>query len=74
MKFPCTVSRLPNGHCLVTHSGADAGEVRVSAETQPEALDKMRRELQYRLELCPCSGESYRHLEVEIVAPGSIRT
>jgi hypothetical protein len=27
----------------------------------------MRGELRYRLELCPCSGESYQHIEVEIV-------
>ena len=74
MRFPCIVSRLPNGHWSVTHSGADAGEVQVSAETQPEALDTMRRDLQYRLELCPCSGESYRHLEIEIVAQSSIRS
>ena len=74
MKFPCTVSKQPNGHWSVYHSGADAGEVQVSAETQPEALEKMRRELQYRLELCPCSGESYRHLEIEIVAQSTIRT
>ena len=67
MKFPCTVSRLPSGRWSVSHCGADAGQVQVSAETRPEALTKMRRELQYRLELCPCSGESYRHLEIEIV-------
>ena len=38
-----------------------------TAATRKEAAEKMRGELRYRLELCPCSGESYQHIEVEIV-------
>jgi hypothetical protein len=26
----------------------------------------MRGELRYRLELCPCTGETYQHLEIEL--------
>jgi hypothetical protein len=43
------------------------GQVQATAATRDEAIEKMRGELRYRLELCPCSGESYQHVEVEIV-------
>jgi hypothetical protein len=32
--------------------------VEVSASSREDALRKMRNELQYRIELCPCSGVS----------------
>jgi hypothetical protein len=66
------VLQLPDGRWRVRHDGNVAGAVEVTASTKAEALEKMRGELRYRLELCPCSGESYQHLEIEIIehAPG----
>ena len=66
MKFLCTISQLPNGHWSVRHVGADVGTVEVTAGTKEKALEKMRGELRYRLELCPCTGEVYQHLVIEI--------
>ncbi len=71
MKFQCTISQLPNGHWSVRHVGADAGALEVGAleviaAGKDEALEKMRGELRYRLELCPCTGETYQHLVIEI--------
>ena len=66
MKFSCEVTHLPNGHWSIRHVGTDVGMVEVAAATKEKALEKMRRELRYRLELCPCSGESYQHLVIEI--------
>jgi hypothetical protein len=43
-----------NGTWLVRHSSSSLGTVEVSAASREEALTKMRDELQYRIELCPC--------------------
>jgi hypothetical protein len=58
MKAPCILKHLPDGAWSVAHSSKALGSVEVSASTREEALEKMRNELQYRLELCPCSGVS----------------
>jgi hypothetical protein len=58
MKLTCTVSRLANGKWLARYTGASTGQVEVTAPTRDEALTKMRDELQYRIEWCPCSGAS----------------
>ena len=44
------------------------GPVEVTAGSQEEALKKMRGELRYRLEICPCTGEMYQDVEIEISA------
>jgi hypothetical protein len=56
MIAPCTVSQTCHRTWLVRHSSAEFGTVEVSAPSREEALTKMRNELQYRIELCPCSG------------------
>ncbi len=66
MKFPCTVSQSSNGEWSVRHAGSDLGAVEVTAGSQGEALVKMRGELRYRLEICPCTGELYRDVQIEI--------
>jgi hypothetical protein len=58
MKALCTLTHLRNGTWLVNHTSPALGTVGVSANTREEALAKMQNELQYRLELCPCSGVS----------------
>ena len=47
----------------VRHSATWKSPVSPSRE---EALTKMRNELQYRLELCPCSGESVGTVELQV--------
>ncbi len=56
MKLTCTLTRLPTGKWLARHTGSSTGRVDITAATREEALAKMRDELQYRIELCPCSG------------------
>jgi hypothetical protein len=58
MKAPCTLAHLRNGVWSARHSSRALGTVEVSASSRDEALTKMRDELQYRLELCPCSAVS----------------
>jgi hypothetical protein len=58
MIFARTLSHLANGKWLARHTGSSVGQVEVTAPTREEALTKMRNELQYRIEWCPCSGAS----------------
>lgn len=67
MKLPCQAERLPGGDWRVRHASTTLGSVEVKAATRDEAMHKMRRELHYRLEICPCTGETYKDVEIEIV-------
>jgi hypothetical protein len=58
MKATCTLRQLRNGSWSVHHSSAMLGNVEVAGPSREEALTKMRDELQYRIEWCPCSGAS----------------
>lgn len=66
MKFPCTFSQLGSGQWSAQHVGLEVGTVEVTAKSQEEALEKMRGELRYRLEICPCTGELYQDVQIEI--------
>jgi hypothetical protein len=66
MKFSCTLKRLANGHWAVRNTGSKLGTVEVTARTSEEALVKMRNELRYRVELCPCSGVSDDYINLEV--------
>jgi hypothetical protein len=55
-----------NGTWLVRHSSKALGTVEVSAPSREEALTKMRNELQYRSEWCPCSGASGDTVELQV--------
>jgi hypothetical protein len=58
MKALCAITHLRNGMWLVRHTSPALGTVEVSANRREEVLGKMRNELQYRIELCPCSDVS----------------
>ena len=66
MKASCTLTNLRNGSWLVRHSSPALGTVEVTASAREEALTKMRDELQYRIELCPCSGASGDTVVVQV--------
>ena len=70
MKLTCTLSRLANGKWLARHAGPSTGQVEVTAPTREEALTKLRDELQYRIELCPCSGVSGPTVELQVREEG----
>jgi hypothetical protein len=52
---------------LAQHEGDEVGRVEATAPTRDEAAEKLKQEIRYRLELCPCTGETYQHIQVEIV-------
>ncbi len=66
MRMTCTIKRLPGGW-LAIHDSQDAGHVEVKGLTRAEAIEKIEGEIRYRLELCPCTGETYRHIEIEAI-------
>jgi hypothetical protein len=67
MKFPCTISKTNDDTWLATHHGPEAGSLQVRAKTRQEVVEKMKNELRYRLELCPCTGETYQHIDIQII-------
>ena len=46
--------------------GLHADDDAVNRLQMKEALRKMEAEIRYWLEMCPCSGETYRDLEIEV--------
>jgi hypothetical protein len=70
MKFTCTLSRMADGQWLARHTGSSVGQVEVTAPTREDALTKMRNELRYRSEYCPCSGVSDDFVELQVREEG----
>jgi hypothetical protein len=66
LKFECTIQQLAGGQWKARHAGSSLGEVEVMAASREEALRKLRDELQYRMELCPCSGASGDQAELVV--------
>jgi hypothetical protein len=66
MNAACTLSKMLDGTWLVRHSSSTLGTVEVSGSSREEALTDMRNELQYRSELCPCSGASADTVELQV--------
>jgi hypothetical protein len=66
MKFSCTVRRLADGRWRARHASSRVGTVEVTAASRDDALEKLQHELQYRIELCPCSGASADRAELVV--------
>jgi hypothetical protein len=66
MKFPSIIVRRSDGQWTLWHESTEIGRVEVTAPTREQATEKFRGEIRYRLELCPCNGESYQHISIEI--------
>jgi hypothetical protein len=66
MKFACQI-REENGIWTAEHAGPDVGPVRVTASSRDEALRKLEEEIRYWLEMCPCSGQTYSHIDIQLL-------
>lgn len=66
MMFPTTIRRTSDGQWSLRHQSPEIGRIEVIAPTREQAAEKLRGEIRYRLELCPCSGESYQHITIEV--------
>jgi len=67
MRFPCTIARTKDNRWLARHNGPEVGALEVFAASREEVVEKMKNELRYRLELCPCTGETYQHIDIQII-------
>ncbi len=67
MKFPCMITGRGNSRWSIRYEGKDIGPVEVTAASREEAEEKMRNELRYRLEMCPCTGAAYQNLQIELI-------
>jgi hypothetical protein len=67
MRFSCQLTE-SNGVWTGQYAGTDVGPVRVTAPTRAEAVRKLEGEIRYRLEICPCTGESYRDIQIEVLS------
>ena len=65
MKFLCRISE-KDGVWTAEHASPDIGPIRVTGATREEALRKVEDEIRHWLEMCPCTGQTYRHLSVEV--------
>jgi hypothetical protein len=72
VKFVCRISECESGW-TAEHAGPEIGPIRLTAPTREEALRKMTEEIRYWLEMCPCSGQAYQDLEIELVEPNYSR-
>ena len=66
MKFPCSVKQLIDGRWQALSLGTIAGNVEVLADTKEAVLSRLRDEIRYKIEWCPCSGYSDDYVELEI--------
>jgi hypothetical protein len=66
MKASCTITQKPDRTWLARHNSASLGTVEISAVSREQALSKLRDELQYRSEYCPCSGATVDTVELEV--------
>lgn len=66
MKASCTISQKQDDTWIARHSSENLGTVEINDPTREKALTRMRDELQYRLELCPCSGEVLGTVELQV--------
>jgi hypothetical protein len=60
------LKRLASGNWSARHTGPALGTVEVTAPSREEALAKLRHELRYRVELCPCGGVPDDYVELQV--------
>jgi hypothetical protein len=66
MKFVCQLYE-KNGTWTAEHTSPNVGPVSVTASTREEALRKLQAEIRYWLEICPCAGQTYQRIDIEVV-------
>lgn len=66
MRYVCSIVQQPGGAWRARHESRDIGVVEAQGPSREEAIEKLKGEIRYRLELCPCTGETYQHIDMEI--------
>ena len=66
MRYRVSLKRLTDGDFYARCLAAPSGPAAAQARTAEEALDRLRQEIRYRLEFCPCSAVSGEYVELEV--------
>jgi hypothetical protein len=66
MKFLCHITQ-QDRFWIGEHSSDGVGPITVKAPSRQEAIDKLKREIRYWLEMCPCTGDRFSHIDIELV-------
>jgi hypothetical protein len=69
MRFRATVKPLLQGRYYARCSGAPQGVAEAYGDTREDALERLRKEIRFQLEYCPCSGVADDFVELEIEEP-----
>ncbi len=65
MRFSCRIEKSDTQWRAVA-SDPVLGTIEVTAADREAALEKLRREIRYRVEYCPCSGVSDDFVELDV--------
>ena len=66
MKYRVVLKRLLDGKYYARCNAAPIGLAEATADTADMALEKVRDEIRYQLEWCPCSGVSADYVELDV--------
>lgn len=66
MKYPCTLKKLMDGGWLARSLGSEVGNVTATGPTREAALERLRDEIRYRIEWCPCSAVANDYVQLEV--------
>jgi len=69
MRYRAELKRTLNGRFYARCNAAPNGVAEGHGATAEEALERLRAEIRYRLELCPCSALSEDDVVVEVPGP-----
>jgi len=67
VKYRVSVKRLLDGHYYARCETAPQGLVERLGTTEEDVLERVQREIEYRLEWCPCTGASREEVFLEVV-------
>lgn len=62
--YKATLEQTEDGDCAAS---CEEPEVSVQGLSATNALDRLRSEIRYRIELCPCSGVEEDYVELDVV-------
>ena len=67
MQYRVTLKKLLDGQYYARCTAAPSGIAVTQSTTRENALEKMRSEIRYQLEWCPCSGVSNDYVRLEVM-------
>ena len=65
--YRVSVKRTLDGHFYARCETAPAGMLERTGDTEEEAVARMRAEIEYQLEWCPCTGAAREKVHLDVV-------